>query len=328
MTDLDTPKPVPHSVSRLLEELRSERPGLLGIGPIGTGYEPLDAVLGGGFLPGEVVLLGGQPGVGKTLCALQWARNISEKGRHVTFACFEHDEASLLSRLLIQELAMLESAIDHTSMLLARSTISDLMLGLISLEDAIAQSPVVEAAFLSLEAFSPNLQLLRASSQHTTPHELNEVSHTHLGPGGFLFVDYLQKLPVPGVNNLEERFYHAVEIMKELAITHQITVVALSAVASSGVNAARLRLSDLRGSDALAHESDIVILMNHKVTATSDRHLKFDLTQLDQARKRTIFSIEKNRRGETDVHLEFVKDFGNFRFNPNGSFVSETLVGD
>ncbi len=89
-----------------------------------------------------------------------------------------------------------------------------------------------------------------------------------------------------------------------------------------------MRLSDLRGSDALAHESDIVILMNHKVTATSDRHLKFDLTQLDQARKRTIFSIEKNRRGETDVHLEFVKEFGNFRFNPNGSFVSETLVGD
>lgn len=327
MPGLDIPRVVPHSVAELLDELRTEQSQLLGVGPVGTGYRPLDSALGGGFLPGEVVLLGGQPGVGKTLCALQWARHISEQSRHVTFACFEHDEASMLSRLLIQELALLESAIDTTSMLLARSTIGDMMLGTLSLVDAIKRSPAIEAAFLSLEAFSPNLQLLRASSQHTTPHELNRVSETHLGPGGVLFVDYLQKLPIKGVANLEERFYHAVEIMKELAIAHQITVVALSAVAPSGVDAARLRTSDLRGSDALAHESDIIILMNHKVTATSDRHLKFDLTQLDQARKRTIFSIEKNRRGETDVHLEFEKDFGSFRFNPVGAFVSETLLG-
>jgi len=68
--------------------------------------------------------------------------------------------------------------------------------------------------------------------------------------------------------------------------------------------------------------------MNHKVTAASDRHLKFDLTQLDEARRRTVFSIEKNRRGEVDVHLEFVKDFANFRFHPDGAFVTEALEGD
>ena len=50
------------------------------MGPIGTGFEPLDTVLDGGFLPGDVVLLGGQPGAGKTICALQWARNISSQG--------------------------------------------------------------------------------------------------------------------------------------------------------------------------------------------------------------------------------------------------------
>ena len=84
----------------------------------------------------------------------------------------------------------------------------------------------------------------------------------------------------------------------------------------------------LRGSDALAHECDIAVLLNQKVTATSQRHLKFDLTQLDEARRRTVFSIDKNRRGEVDLHLEFVKDFGNFRFDPNGAFVMEALADD
>lgn len=328
MTDLQVPQSIPHSVTSLLDDVRSGEADVLGIGPVGTGFEPLDSVLGGGFLPGDVVLLGGQPGVGKTLCALQWARNISSQDRHVTFACFEHDESALLTRLLVQELAAVNSGVDATSHMRARKSVRDLMLGLISIDEAIKESPAIEKAFASLERFSPNLQLLRASTQHTTPHQLDSVSREHLAAGGVLVVDYLQKLPIPGASNLDERFYRSIEIMKELAISHQITVIALSAASASGISANRLRMSDLRGSDALAHESDVVILMNNKVTATSDRHLKFDLTQLDKARRRTVFSIEKNRRGETDVHLEFKKDFGNFRFDPSGGFVSETLAGD
>lgn len=328
MTDIDLPSSQPHAVSSLLHQLRFGTADLAGIGPVGTGFEPLDSVLNGGFLPGDLVLLGGQPGAGKTLCALQWARNMSAADRRVTFACFEHDEAALLTRLLIQELASIESGLDGTALIGARSCVRDLMLGIITIEEAVTRAPAISAAFTSLEKFSPNLQLLRASSQRTTPRELDLVSRDHLEPGGILFVDYLQKLPIPGVASLEERVYHSVEILKELAIAHEITVIALSAASSIGVDSDRLRLSQLRGSDALAHECDIAIILNQKVTATDDRHLKFDLTQLDEARKRSVFSIEKNRRGETGVHMEFVKDFGNFRFLPDGGFMSETLVGD
>ncbi|MDH3678477.1 MAG: AAA family ATPase [Acidimicrobiia bacterium] len=328
MTDIDLPLVAPQSVSTLLWELRQGATNALGIGPLGTGFEPLDSVLDGGFLPGEVVLLGGQPGVGKTVCALQWARNMSSSGRRVTFACFEHDEAALLNRLLVQELALVTTESDPIERLRAKALVRDLMLGLTTIDDAVAESPTIDEALTSLEVFSPNLQLLRASAQRTTPRELDEVSSAHLDAGGVLFVDYLQKLPVPSASSLEERVYRSVEIMKELAIAHQITVVALSAASSAGIGADRVRMDHLRGSDALAHECDLAILMNHKVTAAADRHLKFDLTQLDEARRRTIFSIEKNRRGEVDLHLEFVKDFSNFRFRPDGGFVTEALDDD
>ncbi|HET6330254.1 MAG TPA: DNA repair protein RadA [Holophagaceae bacterium] len=38
-----------------------------------TGVEELDRVLGGGVVPGMVVLLGGEPGIGKSTLLLQWA---------------------------------------------------------------------------------------------------------------------------------------------------------------------------------------------------------------------------------------------------------------
>jgi hypothetical protein len=143
-----------------------------------------------------------------------------------------------------------------------------------------------------------------------------------------LVVDYLQKLPIPSAPTIGEQVHRSVELVKELAIARGISVLALSAVSGRGIEAERLRLGHLRGSDALSHECDIAILMNRKTTATSERHLKYDLTKLDEARKHTVFSIEKNRRGEVDLHLEFVKDFVNFRFLPLGGFVTEALSGD
>lgn len=328
MTAYRIPHEQAHRVSTLLEQLRTGSFESVGLAPVGTGFEPLDSVLDGGFLPGEVILLGGQPGAGKTICALQWARNICLSGRKVTFACFEHDEPTLMYRLVVQEMAALTSHGDPTARIQARAVIRDLMLGLINLDQAVQRSPLVYAAIEVVEQYASRLQLIRASTQRTTPEELELASMSHIEPGSVLVVDYLQKLPVPNVPNLEERVYRAVEILKELAIHHQVSVVALSAASSTGIGVDRLRLEHLRGSDALAHECDMAIVLNQKVTATSDRHLKFDLTQLDEARRRSLFSIEKNRRGEVDIHLEFVKDFANFRFDPNGSFVSEALEGD
>src|SRR5579864_8216627 len=43
--------------------------------PFPTNFTPLDQVLAGGLRPGDMMLVGGTPGVGKTVVTLQWARN-------------------------------------------------------------------------------------------------------------------------------------------------------------------------------------------------------------------------------------------------------------
>jgi len=47
---------------------------------IPTGIEEFDRVLGGGLIPGEIILLGGDPGIGKSTLLLQAANNLSSQG--------------------------------------------------------------------------------------------------------------------------------------------------------------------------------------------------------------------------------------------------------
>lgn len=44
-----------------------------------TDYKELDRVLGGGIVPGSMILVGGDPGIGKSTLLLQVCRNLSEK---------------------------------------------------------------------------------------------------------------------------------------------------------------------------------------------------------------------------------------------------------
>ena len=61
---------------------RSEPIAAVGDRPLrrlGSGYGELDRVLGGGLVPGSLVLLGGDPGIGKSTLLLQSARAMAER---------------------------------------------------------------------------------------------------------------------------------------------------------------------------------------------------------------------------------------------------------
>src|SRR5689334_22595423 len=72
-----------------------------------TGLHPLDYVLRGGVRPGDLALMLGRPGVGKTIMALQWARNVAMHGRDAIYVCYEHNPDTLLQRLIGLELGFL-----------------------------------------------------------------------------------------------------------------------------------------------------------------------------------------------------------------------------
>ena len=65
---------------------------------LGTGIPELDRVLGGGLVPGSVVLLGGEPGIGKSTLALQLAAHLQKQCGPVLYVCGEESPAQIRMR--------------------------------------------------------------------------------------------------------------------------------------------------------------------------------------------------------------------------------------
>ncbi|QIA28076.1 DNA repair protein RadA [Thermaerobacter sp. PB12/4term] len=63
-----------------------------------TGMAELDRVLGGGFVPGSVVLVGGDPGVGKSTLLLQVSQHLAARGSPVLYVTGEESAAQVRLR--------------------------------------------------------------------------------------------------------------------------------------------------------------------------------------------------------------------------------------
>jgi DNA repair protein RadA/Sms len=66
--------------------------------PWPTGVGELDRVLGGGIVPGSVVLLGGEPGVGKSTLLLEVAARAAAGGRRVVYLTGEESASQVAAR--------------------------------------------------------------------------------------------------------------------------------------------------------------------------------------------------------------------------------------
>ena len=65
---------------------------------ISTGISEFDRVLGGGIVPGSLVLLGGEPGIGKSTLLLQAAANLAASLGPVLYCSGEESEHQIKMR--------------------------------------------------------------------------------------------------------------------------------------------------------------------------------------------------------------------------------------
>lgn len=63
-----------------------------------TGFEEFDRVLGGGLVQGSLVLLAGDPGIGKSTLVLQTAGNICKAGKKLLYVCAEESGSQVKLR--------------------------------------------------------------------------------------------------------------------------------------------------------------------------------------------------------------------------------------
>lgn len=91
--DVSSPPPAPPAVPVAMTEVVSTSQPRMA-----TGSAELDRVLGGGLVPGSLVLIGGDPGIGKTTLLTQACRNLAEAGHLVLYVSGEESAAQVKLR--------------------------------------------------------------------------------------------------------------------------------------------------------------------------------------------------------------------------------------
>ncbi len=258
--------------------------------PIPTGFAELDEILGEGLHPESLMLVGGLPGVGKTIFVMQAARNIAASGKAIAcLVCFEHSEVYLYQRLLCMESALGGKIEDAITLNEIRAVMED---EVASLETLLARYAPAHKAWSRFVAYWERLYLIKGHPSKTTLNVLDTyLSHLKTrSERVVLFVDYLQKVPVPftGVELTPERQIRIVtEGLKNLALSHHVPIVAVAASDAEGLKNERVRFQDLLGGSSVQYEPDVAVMLNRG------------------AENEVAFSVEKNRLGPADVDLQF-----------------------
>lgn len=311
------------------EELTSGRIPAAAVLP--TGFRLLDTYLGGGLRSGELCVLGGPQGLGKTAFVLQVARYAALIGNAAAVMSYEHDAITLIERMIALE-AGDTLGVDGVPLRRVREALEGSGRPGTTLAERLSNALGAAEAIDALRSYEDRLLLHRASGTSTGLDEIRGVARmagAHPGGPSLLVVDYLQKVYSPDAASEADRITRIVDGLKDIALEQDVAVLAVSAVDSSAAGPGRrMRVAHLGGSSSLAYEPDVILMMNEKYDVVARHHLVYDARAVDRFRDHVVISIEKNRSGLARIDLELRKRLEQSRFEREANAVAEELLDE
>jgi replicative DNA helicase len=296
-----------------------------------TGFGLLDTYLGGGLRGGELTLVGGPHGLGKTAFMLQLARHAASLDQAAVIFSYEHDSTTLLERLITVEAGEM-FGLEGIPLRRVREALEGRGRKNARLEERLASTPGGVQALTELRRYGERLLLHRSSGSTTGLNAIRDVLHTALARSGLrplVVVDYLQKVMTDRNRPEDDRVSDVVIGLKDIALEFLVPVVAVVAADNEGLTPGRrLRVNHLRGPSTLAYEADVVLIMNEKYDVVARHHLVYDIRKSEHYRDYVVLSIEKNRSGLARIDLQLRKRLEQSRFEREIELVPEELVDE
>jgi replicative DNA helicase len=246
---LPSPAPVPYvrrmnhpldisPLTRLLRRVDRTADGESPTDVVATGFPSLDKLLGGGLRRGDLTVLGGDVGSGKSALALAIALRVARAGRRATFLTGESRAERVLERALAAE---------------GRTSVESLRLGALADEERAA----VGAAAVRLRDALPVIDTVEERGAA----DLRTLFDDGIEPPAELVVlDGLQML-APGARDLNEELATSVLTLKRLAVESDSAVLLTSQLPTFDARRAELRphLDDFGALGAVKQHADVVL---------------------------------------------------------------------
>jgi replicative DNA helicase len=247
---------------------------------IETGFPSVDKLLGGGVRRGDLVVLGGEVGAGKSALALAVALRACQGGRRVAFLSGEMSIERVLERALAIE---------------GRARIDDMRGG--SLDDATRAG--VGAAALRLRHRMPEIARMPRGGADALTDFLRSAVEVEMA-----VLDSLQSIP-DGARGQDEELASALRRLKGLAVDGNLAILLTAHLPLHRPDRPdpRPTLEDFGALGAVKHHADIVLGLFREEQYRPDR----------AAEGATELAVLKNRNGTTSyVDLYFYRQWLRF----------------
>lgn len=257
-----------------------------GITGISTGFDELNKRTGG-FHGGELIIIAGRPGMGKSTFAVNIAEHVSiSQGKTVAIFNLEMPKEQIVNRILCSQALVNNGRIRTGSMEM------DDWEKICDVADTIAKAPMYIDDTASI-----TVSQIRAKCRR-----LKQTKNLEM-----VIIDYLQLMQSSGRSeNRQQEISEISRSLKVLAKELDIPVIALSQLKreSESQKGKRPILSDLRESGAIEQDADMVMFLFRSYYYSKDPEEK-DLAEC---------IIAKNRSGETDsFNLGFKGEYTKFQ---------------
>lgn len=245
---------------------------------IATGFPSLDKILGGGVRRGDLVVLGGDVGSGKSAFSLAIAMRVAQRRHKVAFYSGEMASDRLLERALAIE---------------GRVRVDDLRQGV---PNDIARASVGAAA-VRLRDQMPRLETLPPGG---IPALLNAIEGDSLD---LIIIDSLQWL-TSGVKSLDEELADAIRRLKSLALERRVAILTTAHLPNlTAREDLRPQLDDFGALGTVKQHADVVLALFREDMYDRRREIE----------GATELLIRKNRNGGTGyVDLYFYAQWMRF----------------
>ena len=264
--------------------------------PMPTGIDPLDEVIGGGFLRQTLVMMGAAPGMGKSFFAQQLFEGMAQKGHNVLYFNMEMSREQMLARSFARIARQREGA---------EMTAIDVLQGY---RWTSAQRAIIERTAAAYTAeIAPHMAYNPGGSTAQLDAILDQMNSaaqraTDAGKEAPLVViDYLHLLRGDQREDVQTTIKRAMDAFKGYAMCFNSVVFVILAFNRDANKGGKVNQESARDSSAIEYSADLMLGLNFaKVEDNQDSELAEKIREAAQK--------EGREKGQADYRLKVLKN--------------------